>query len=125
MNSNEEILKKINTEEFIWVVYLVIIGLSFYSNHQERKYYVENDTEAKEEYRNLNIIIFGIALMVYIYFFVDGYKDLKNLKPWDSDTKRFFNEISFLASTLILIAGTILLFIAIFDVELETELAFS
>lgn len=125
MNNNAEILKKINTEEFIWVVYLVIIGLSFYSNHQERKYYIEKDPKAKSKYRNLNIIIFTIALLVYLYFFIDGYKDVNNLKPWDSDSKRFFNEASFFATTLILIAGATLLFIAIFDVDLETELAFS
>lgn len=128
MNSNEnnqEILKKIQTEEYIWIVYLVIIGLSFYANNIEKKYYQYNDLKAKEKYRRLSILIFTIALVVYIYFFQDSYRDVKNLKPWDSYSKRFFNNANLTASTLILIAGVILLFVAIFDTDLETELAFS
>ena len=125
MNETEEILKKIKIEEYIWVVYLVIIGLSFYANDVERKYYQYNDLNAKEKYRKLSILIFTIALLVYIYFYRDSYKDVKNLKPWDTERKKFFNEASLLASTLILISGSILLFIAIFDVNIETELAFS
>lgn len=125
MDERSEILKKIQTEEYIWLLYLVIIGLSFYSNSAEKKYYMNDDLAAKEKYRRLNILIFLIALMVYIYFFNDSYKDVKNLCPKDSYNKKFFNKANLTASTLILIAGAIFLFIAIYDVELETELAFS
>ncbi len=125
MNKNEEILRTLKIEEYIWVIYLIIIGLSFYSNNVERKYYQKHDLKAKEEYRMLNILIFSIALGVYYYFFQDGYKSVKNLTPWDSDSKKFFNKASFTASSLILISGCIFLFIAIFDANLETELAFS
>ena len=48
-----------------------------------------------------------------------------NLNISDTYNKKFFNKANLTASTLILIAGTILLFIAIFDIELDTELAFS
>lgn len=48
MNGTDGIFKKIEIEEFIWVVYLVIIGLSFYANGIERKYYQYNDLNAKE-----------------------------------------------------------------------------
>lgn len=125
MDERGEILKKIRIEEFIWIVYLVIIGLSFYSNYIERKYFTYGDLQAKEKYRNLTILIFLIALFVYIYFFNDSYKDVRNLKPTDSYSKKFFNKANLTASTLILIAGTIFLFIALFDVELDTEIAFS
>ena len=120
MDEKSEILKKIQIEEYIWIVYLIIIGLSFYSNKVEREYYVYNDLRAKEKYRQLNILIFSIALIIYIYFFNDSYNDVKRLKASDP-----YNKASFLASSLILIAGVILLFIALEDVELETELAFS
>lgn len=125
MDEKSEILKKIQIEEYIWIVYLIIIGLSFYSNKVEREYYVYNDLRAKEKYRQLNILIFSIALIIYIYFFNDSYNDVKRLKASDPYNKVFFNKASFLASSLILIAGVILLFIALEDVELETELAFS
>lgn len=125
MNEKREILKKLKVEEDIWLIYLLIIGLSFYSNSVERKYYINDDLEAKEKYRKINILIFLIALIIYIYFFNDSYNDIKNLSSSDSYDKRFFNKASFTASTLILISGTILLFIAIYDENLSTELAFS
>lgn len=125
MNDTYKILKKIKIEEYIWVVYLVIIGLSFYSNYIEKIYYTTNNIYAKEKYRNLTILIFSIALLVYIYFFVDSYRDVKNLNYFDNPKKIFFNNASLTASTLILISGIIFLFIAIYDTELEVELAFS
>lgn len=125
MNKNDDIFRKIQTEEFIWIVYLVIIGLSFYANSIEKKYYMYNDGSKKIKYRSLTILIFLIALFVYIYFFNDSYNDVLNLKETDSYNKKFFNKANLAASTLILIAGVILLFIAIYDTELDTELAFS
>lgn len=125
MNKNNKILKKIKYENFIWITYLIIIGLSFYSNSLEKKYYQYNDNSAKEKYRKLNILIFSTALIIYIYFYNDSYHDVRELKPWDSYNKKFFNKASLTASTLILIAGTILLFIALFDENLDTEIAFS
>lgn len=125
MNRNDEILKKIKTEEYIWIIYIIIIFLSFYANSNERKYYMYKDNSYKIVYRNLNIIIFLVALCIYIYFFNDSYKDVLNLKKSDSFDKIFFNKANLIASTLIFIAGIILLFIAIYDTELDTELAFS
>ena len=125
MNEKRKILKKLKVEEDIWLIYLLIIGLSFYSNSVERKYYINNDLDAKEKYRKINILIFLIALIIYIYFFNDSYNDIKNLSSSDSYDKRFFNKASFTASTLILISGAILLFIAIYDENLSTEFAFS
>lgn len=125
MDDTNKIFKKLNIEENIWVIYLIIITLSFYSNSLERKFYKYGDNNSKKQYRKINIIIFLIALCVYIYFFTDSFNDVMNLNISDTYNKKFFNKANLTASTLILIAGTILLFIAIFDIELDTELAFS
>ena len=122
MENNTEILKQIEIENFIWLIYLGIIALS---NYLEKKYYTENNLIAKEEYRRLNIIIFTIALCIYIYFFNDTDTQVRNLKITDSSRKIFFTEMNRVATALILIAGVILLLIAIYDTDLETEIAFS
>ena len=125
MNDINEILDKLKIEDNIWIIYLVIIGLSFYSNKIERNYYLYNDLKSKDKYRRLNILIFSIAIVVYAYFFQDGFNSLINLKNCSDKNKVFFNNASFVASTLILISGAIFLYIAIFDTNLDTELAFS
>ena len=124
MKNKEEILRTIEIENYIWIIYLVIIFLSFMANKEEVNYFINNDMQSKSNYRKLIIIIFSIALGIYYYFFVSGYKTYKSLSPYDTESKKFFETINFIANILILISGAIFLFIAIFGEELETEIAF-
>ena len=118
-------LKQLNIEDFIWIIYLGIIILSWYSNYLERKYYINNDVHSKDKYHNINIIIFSILLIVYLYFFKSSISDLKNLKKSDSIKKKKLVYLSFISSLLITISGTIFLYIALVDNDLDVELAFN
>ena len=118
-------LKQLNIEDFIWVIYIGIIALSYYSNFLERKYYVFNDLDSKNKYRNIMILIFSILIVVYFYFLYDSYKSINDLKCGDSEKKKRLLYLSFLASLLIFISGIIFLYIAISDTDLNVELAFN
>ena len=124
-NEIEEKLKQIRIEDFIWVIYIGIIALSYYSNYLEREYYIFNDLESKDKYRNIIILIFSILLIVYFYFLYDAYKSVDDLKCSDSEKKKRLVYLSFLASLLIFISGAIFLYIAISDTDLNVELAFN
>lgn len=126
--SKEELenkLKQLDIEDFIWLIYIGIIIMSWYSNSLERDFFVNNNETSKIKYRNIIIIIFSVLVAVYIYFFKDSLDDVKNLKPTDSKKKRNLISISFIASTLILISGLMFLYIAIEDEDLNVELAFN
>ncbi len=125
MNENFSRLEDIKIENNIWLLYLVIIGISFIANEYEKKYFLYNDQKAKEIYRILTIIIFATVTIVYLYFAKDGYDNVKNLKPWDDKRKVNLTKLNSLASNLILIAGLIFLYIAIVDTELDVEIAFN
>jgi len=118
-------LKQLNNEDYIWLIYIGIIILSWYSNNLERKYFIFNDRISKEKYRNIIIFIFSILIVVYLYFLKDSYNDLQNLKPTDTSKKKNLTSLSFIASLLIAISGAIFLYIAIMDEELNVELAFN
>ena len=120
----ENKLKQINIEDKIWLIYIGIIFLSWYSNSLERKYFVFNDQKSKQKYRNIMIFIFSILLIVYFYFFKQSLNDVKNLKATDSNKKKTLTYLSFYASLFILISGLIFLYIAIVDEDLSIELAF-
>ena len=80
MNSKiENRLKEIKIENFIWIIYLGIIGLSYYSNYLEKDYFINNNTKSKEKYREVLIIIFSILLIIYIYFFYDSVSSFKDI----------------------------------------------
>ena len=118
-------IAELNIEDFIWIIYLLIIILSFYSNHLERNFFLTNNILAKDKYQKIIIIIFSILIVVYIYFLQDSFKSLLNLKPSDSPKKKKLVYLSFLASLLIAISGFIFLYISITDNNLDVELAFN
>ncbi len=119
----ESRLKQIKIENFIFIIYLGIIALSFYANKLEKEYLIHNNKEAKEKYRHILITIFSIALLVYIYYAYDSYKSSKI--KYQSQEINEFNNLSLLASTLVLISGLIFLYIAYSDKNLNVELAFN
>ena len=125
---NEELIKKLEQlkiEDYIWVIYIGIIIMSWYSNTLERKYFIYDDKVSKEKYRKTIIAIFTIATLIYLYFLKDSYDDLVNLKQTDTDEKKRLIFLSFVGSLLIAISGFIFLYIAIRDEELNVELAFN
>lgn len=126
--SSEELnrkLKQLNVEDFIWLGYIGIIILSWYSNTFERKYFIYNDHQSKEKYRKLTILIFTILIIVYTYFLKDSYEEIKNLKVTDSEKKKTLTYLSFIGSLLIAISGAIFLVIAILDENIDIEIAFN
>lgn len=118
-------LEEIRTEDFIWIIYIAIIFLSWMANHIERKYFINNDLKAKEDYRKIMMIIFTTIIVIYIYFLKDSIEDIKELKESDSDEKKFLTFLSFIGSLLVAISGFIFLYIIIRDQDINVELAFS
>ena len=45
MNNNEvnNKISQLNVEDFIWIIYLLIIIMSYYANYLERNYYLTNN----------------------------------------------------------------------------------
>ncbi len=118
-------IKKINIENFIWVIYIGIIMLSWYANSKEKKFILFDDQKSKKEYQNLMIFIFSILIVVYYYYTKDSYDDISKLNAEDTNKKVALTYASFIGSLLILISGAIFLIIAILDDNIDTELAFN
>lgn len=121
----EKKLKQLDIEDFIWIIYIGIIILSWISNHFERDFFLTQNKESKEIYRNIMIVIFSILLVVYLYFLKDSYDDIKNIDESDTPKSTFLKKLSFIGSLLIAISGVIFLYIAYADEELNVEIAFN
>ena len=118
-------LHQLSIEDFIWIVYVGIIILSWYSNFLERDYFLNHNYRSKEKYRKSLIIIFLILNIVYYYFFMDSKRSFDQLKVNDSQKKKDLTHLSYVASSFILISGIIFLYIAFTDDDLNVELAFN
>ena len=121
----EDKLKEIKIEDFIWIIYIGIIILSFYSNNLEKKYFLFNDMISKEKYRKTLILIFSILIVVYFYFLKSSYDSVKELKDSDTEKKKYLVYLSFIASLFIFISGVIFLYVAYYDQDIDVELAFN
>lgn len=125
MNDRLDKLKDIEIENKIWIIYIGIIILSWYTNSKEKTFLLYNDEKNKKEYQNLLILIFSILVIIYYYFAKDSYDKLININEFDSNKKKYLLYLSFIASFLILISGIIFLNIAIQDDQIDVELAFN
>lgn len=125
MNSKLDRLQDIRIENYIGVIYIIIIFISWYANSKEKKFILYNDEVSRREYQNLLVLIFSILLIIYYYFTKSSYDDLNELTINDSNKKIILTYASFIASLLILISGMIFLTIAIMDEEIDVELAFN
>ena len=94
-NLNEK-LKQLKNEDFIWLLYIGIIFLSWFANGLERKYFIYNDLKSKDSYRSIMVLIFVILIIVYFYFLKDSYDDLKKLTISDSNNKKKLTYLSFI-----------------------------
>lgn len=117
-----ERMKEIDLEDYIFIIYYIIITLSIYANKVEREYLITKDIELREKYRRLLYIIFGIATVIYLYYAISSYQEVKNN---NNSKDKYLFELSFFASFLILISGIIYLYIIYQDKEINVELAFN
>lgn len=125
MNNRLDRLKDIKIENYIWIIYIVIIYFSWIANSKEKNFIINNDSKSKQDYQSIMILIFSILIIIYLYFTLDSYEDVKKLNIYDSLKKKILTNASLTGSTLILISGIIFLLIAIFDDNIDTELAFN
>lgn len=126
--SYEEInnrLKQIKIEDYIWLIYIGIIFLSWYSNNLERDYLINNNEISKEKYHNILVFIFLVLLIIYLYFFKGSLDDFLNLKFSDSEKKKELVTLAFIGMGLFVLGGIIFLYIALEDKNLDVELAFN
>lgn len=125
MNNNiSKRLKQINIENNIWLIYIIIIGLSFYSNKLEKDYFINHNINSKETYREINTIIFIVLIFVYSYFEKDAIESFFN-NINKTNKQKEYDTLILIASTAILISGFIFLYIILDDKNLDSEIAFN
>ena len=120
-----ERLEDIKFENFVWVIYIGIIILSYYANTLEKNYFTTNNKLSREKYRSIMIFIFIILVIVYSYFLTDSYESLKKLKSNDPEQKKQLTYISFIGSLLVFISGILFLYVVIIDETIDVEIAFN
>lgn len=125
MEDRLEKLNEIKEENFIQIIYIGIIILSYYANSKEVNYLLFNDEKSRQDYQNIMILIFTILVIIYYHFTKQSYNNFKNLNITDSEKKKILTYDSFIGTLLVLISGIIFLSIVVLDENIAVEIAFN
>ena len=102
-------LQRLKTEDLIWVIYFFIVIGALLSNHYERNYLYTHNASNQKNFRLLNITIFSVAFIIYLYFVIINYEDVTTLKK-DATKKEVLNvHIGLISSLLFLVGGALAL----------------
>ena len=112
----EDKFKQINIENNIIYIYFILLFLYLYGNQLEINYLKYGDVTDKENYRIILFIVFGISLIITIYYVIDSYKNLYN-------NNQELTELSFISSILILLANIIILYVIYKDENIDLEIS--
>lgn len=116
-------LKRIDIENFIWIIYIFLIGFNLYSNYLEKLYLKTNQPFYKKKFQNINKVVLTVILLIYIYFVYIAYQDETSLTRYNSNKKKkFYTDLIFIASILFLIGGAISLYVASKSDVIDEEL---
>ena len=118
-----EHLKKIRVENIVFAIFIILILLAYYANNKEVDYFLNKNETSKKEYYYLQIIIFLIVVIINLYYIVSNYNEVKELNDNVSYKRRKYAYLDLIASLASLVAGLILLYVAITDTEIEAEIS--
>ena len=123
MNDNlKKRLKEIEVEDMVLGIFIVIIILAYTANKIEKNYFIKGLEIDKNKYYYLSIFIFSIVVIINIYFFKISYEDVVTITDDIPNNVKEYAYLTLLASILSLIAGIIILYIAISDTEIDAEI---
>ena len=112
MNNNINAkLKTLKDEDLIWIISFFLVIASLISNQYEREAILKNNPNLNNISSDIKIIIFIVALFIYIYFFIKSWQNVENLKEVVSinNQKLLLEQFRLIASILFLLGGFIFL----------------
>ena len=122
-NELNERLRKIDIEDNFFILFIILIVFAFIANNYEKRYFINQNDSDKSKYYYFQVIIFSIVVLVNIYYVYGSYLDVVNLESNSNEKLKRFNELNLIASIFALMAGSILLYIAIVDVDIDAEIS--
>lgn len=98
----EDKLKNLDKENIIWLIYIFIFLMAIVSNYYEEKYLFTKNYKSKRIYKKINLAILSIGLLIYFYFVIINYENIRNSK---------YGSLREFASIMFFIGGAIYLYI--------------
>lgn len=130
----KEHMNRLNLEDIIWYIYILLVIFNLISNRYERAYGISKKVEDRNTFRDINIFVFIVILFIYGFFLIRNIKDLENSekkdsknngrklgKPTTNSNSEKLNYLSVFGGILFFLGGILNLYIELagYDEELE------
>lgn len=102
MNDQDELIRRLSFENFIWLTFIVVSALDIYGDELIKRSVQNNAPNLKTKAENLFLFVALISILVYIYFFYRNYTDYKKYCNRVYEI-RLFGSILVLVGTLCLL----------------------
>ncbi len=76
-DDTENMVKRLNFENFIWVGFIIVGILDIYGDELIKKGLIQHDSTANKKANKLFLGISTFTILVYIYFLIRNYSDYK------------------------------------------------
>ena len=122
-NKLKERFKQIDIENTVFGIFIILLLLAYYANNKEKDYFLSGNEISKQEYYHILVFIFLVTVIISAYYCYESYQELVSLQYEQNYKIKEYAYLSFTASLFALLAGIILLYIAINDTEIDAEIS--
>ncbi len=98
-------LEQIKREDLIWIIYFFIVIGALLSNSYEKNYVLTGDLSKQKLFKTLNITLFCVAFFIYLYFVLQNYQEIRELRSNASNKEVIIKHVALIAALLFLIGG--------------------
>ncbi len=97
-------ITRLNFEDFLFIIFIVVISFNIYANQLQKDFIKTNNIEAEKKANDIYLFVLVITLFIYFYFL---YRNYNAYKKASSEEKNIFT-IKVLG-TVFLISGALCL----------------
>lgn len=90
MNNKEKEIKRLNFEDILWIIFIILSTLNIISNNYQKEYVFSNSQEYEDKANKISIFVLSTLVFIYLYFFIRN-KNMYNNK--DNPTKEDFIKV--------------------------------
>jgi drug/metabolite transporter (DMT)-like permease len=104
MNKVENEIKRLNFEDMLWGIFIILSILNIVSNNLQKDYVVTNDGYYEDSANNISICVLSILILIYLYFFIRNYNMYNNKdNPMNADLVKVLGSMFFIIGSICLL----------------------
>jgi hypothetical protein len=104
MNDINNEINRLNFEDIIWGIFIILSILNIVANDKQKKYVISNNRYYEDSANKISVFVLIVLLCIYLYFFLRNYKMYESkIDATDTDLIKVVGSIFFILGTICLL----------------------